>query len=341
MRRTRHFGLSVAQILFVVATTLACGLFAREAVAQSSLERSDRATCKPYGGLAGIIRDFSYMPWFLGPVLVDDSSNYLSRNCKQYCPQCIRYCYIYTIACGTSGTRFTRYSQVRPFVRDTLTYTSESEEQAELAQIRAAVASSNFWRPLSPYPQLVIFGFLLLLSWISRRARDKNKVYWGWNGPLNLYFGLSLLTFNASSDSNRLVQTADYYLLFHSWLFVIALLLFFVINAVPVIRGWDYLFVKHPAADIVNSAVRSGAPIDRSTFVQSLSISPQELFRWRPRWYWEHRAEKARKLSEKLDRDAELARAMAARERARAELLDQRSEAPEQARERVWRGETL
>ena len=159
--------------------------------------------------------------------------------------------------------------------RDTLTYTSESQEQAELAQIRAAIASSNFWRPLSPYPQLVIFGFLLLLSWISRRAREKNKVYWGLNGPLNLYFAVqscSLLTPHLIQI--WLVQTADYYLLFHSWLFVIALLLFFAINAMPLQEGWDYLFVKHPAADIVNSAVRHGTPIDGKSHCASALDQP-------------------------------------------------------------------
>ena len=230
---------------------------------------------------------------------------------------------------------------MRPFVLYTPTYTSESEEQAELAQIRTAVASSNFWRPLSPYPQLVIFGFLLLLSWISRRARDQNKVYWGWNGPLNLYFGLSLLTFNTSSDSNQLVQTADHYLLFHSWLFVIALLLFFVINAVPLAKGWNYLFVKHPTADMINSAVRHGTPLDGEAFARSLRIDPRELFRWRPRWWYEHQVEKARRLREKLDGDAELARAAVARERARAELNEERKLTAEQKRERVWRGETF
>jgi hypothetical protein len=343
MWRTQRFRLPVALFLFVVATTLTCTLCVGEAVAQSSLERYDRAMCKPYGGLTGIVRDFSYVPWFLGPV-VEDGSTYLAENCKQYCPQCIRYCYIYTIACGTTGTRFTRYSQVRPFVlayADNPTYTSESEEQAELAQIQAALASSNFWRPLSPYPQLLILAFLVLLSWISRRGRDKNEEYWGWNGPLNVYFGLSLLTFNTSSDSNKIVQTADQYLFFHSWIFVIALLLFFITNAVPFAKGWNYLFVKHPAADIVNSAVSDGTPIEGPALAKSLRLDPRALLAWRPHWYWKQEAQKARRLQEKLDQDAELARAAIARERARAELRDEKRLTAEEKRERVWRGRTL
>jgi hypothetical protein len=334
---------SRAALVVFVVVALGSALLAGKASAQSSLERYDREACAPYGGLSGISKDFPYSAWFLR-LIIGDTANNLSRGCKQYCPQCIRYCYLYSIACGTQGKRLARYSQVQPFVSqhgDHPTYTSESQQLAELAQIQKQEASSNFWRPLSPYPQLLIFGVFLSLSWVSRRGRGKDEVYYGWNGPLILYFALSLLTFNTSSDSLLFMQIADQYLFFHSWLFVFAVIFFFATNVAPLVRGWHYLFVKHPAADIVNSAVRSGTPIHGQSLARALWVSPQDVFQWRPRWYYEHQAEKARKLKDKLDRDADLARAAIARERARAELRDEQQASAEDKREQVWRGRTF
>jgi len=107
------------------------------------------------------------------------------------------------------------------------------------------------------------------------------------------------------------------------------------------LRGFYWIFVKHPATDIVGSAVGGETRIDGQSLSRSLWVSPRELFAWRPRWYWEQQAQKARALTEKLDRDTELARAAIARERARAELHETKRPSAEEMRERVWRGRTL
>jgi hypothetical protein len=236
----------------------------------------------------------------------------------------------------------TRYSQVQPFVLpygDPPTYTSEFQERAELAKIQAKEASTKFWRPLSPWPQLAILCCFMAVSgmaWLGRYESQNGLKNWSINVPFNLYFALSLFTFTTAGDSNSLAQSLDNSVFFHSGLFLIVICAFFAINAIPLVKGWYYLFVKHPATDVVNSAVRSGAPIDGSALTRTLRISPRELLEWRPRWYWEHQAEKARKLSEKLDRDAELARAAVARERARAELREERRLGRYKARKWFW-----
>lgn len=326
---TPHIRLSTARVLFIGAVALASALFTREAGASVADQQWDTQSCAPYGGISQIL-NYGYQISI--------------RYCGQGCPQCKRYCYTRVIACA-NGQTVNTYSQVKP-------YRPEAEQEQELAAIQSWQANEDrkfaqgvdFWRPLSPFPQLLIWSVLIAVSGLAWVGRDKKGTHlndWGLNVPFNLYFGLSLLTFNTASDSVALPRLLDDYLFFHSWLFCLAVLAFCGINAVPVARGWDYLFVKHPATNIVNTAVNDGTPIHGKSLARALSVSAQEVFNLRPRWHYEHQAEKARKLSEKLDRDAELARAAIARERARAALQDEKKPTAEDIRERVWRGRTL
>jgi hypothetical protein len=262
----------------------------------------------------------------------------------QGCPQCVQYCYKRIIICR-NGQEVSVLSQVKP-------YRPDDEQAVEWSNIQAAerntqqrfASAKEVWRPLSPYAELGIFGCFILISTLAWFGREKNGTHlndWGLNIPLNAYFAFSLLTFNTALDSNALVQMADQYVLFHSWLFIVAVLAFFGINAMSLARGWDYLFVKHPAEPIVNEAVSSGTAIDNHALTAALTLNPAEIHDPMPAWHYEHQAEKARKLAEKLDRDTELARAAIARERARTELQDEQETSAANLRERVWRGGTL
>ena len=142
------------------------------------------------------------------------------------------------------------------------------------------------------------------------------------------------------SDSNILALQLDNSIFFHSTLFMFVVLVFLESMRCRLQKGWDYLFVKHPATDIVNSAVDRGTAIHGKSLVRALSNQPDNLLHLRPRWHYEHQAEKARKLSEKLERDTELTRAIA-RERARGELQDETPQPAEERREQVWRGGTF
>jgi hypothetical protein len=328
--------------LFAIAAALTFFTAAWDAHAQSTNEKYDRNACSIHGGVKGISRPFTYIGYFLKWSVANDGIS----PCIQNCPQCIQYCYAYSVVCN-DGAILSRYSQVKPFLSpfgEPPTYTSETQEQAEWAQIQAKEASTKFWRPLSPYPQFLILGCFIFISgvaWFGRDKRGTGIKDWGLNVPFNFYFALSLLTFNTSGDSSNLAQSLDGSVFFHSALFIIVICAFLAINAMSLARGWDYLFVKHPAADIVNSAVDQGTPIHGKSLVQALSTSLTDTLNLRPRWHYEHQAEKARKLSEKLDRDTELTRAAIVRERARAELQDEKQASADDLREQVWRGRTF
>ena len=256
-------------------------LVATAAHAQSSVQNYDRDACSMHGGVKGIARPFSYIGYYTRWPVANDGSSPCIRNC----PQCIQYCYAYTVVCNDNGT-VGRYSQVQPFVSafsDLPTYTSESQQQAEWARIQAQQASSNYWRPLSPWPQLLILCCFMAISGIAWFGRHKNGTgvkAWELNIPFNLYFALSLFTFNTSGDSDSLAQMLDGNIFFHSGLFVCVVFAFVAINAMSLIRGCNYLFVRHPAANIVNTAVDHGKPIHGKSLVRALWVSPQELF-WR------------------------------------------------------------
>ena len=224
-----------------------------------------------------------------------------------------------------------------------------SRVQGELSQIQAQethdnaqFAASPAWENLSPIPQLLILGLSIALTFVAWRGIGDDDWRMGPMGLFNIYLAVSLLFFNTTAKgSSQIAYWLDTTLFFHSWLFFGALVGFVAVGVQPFIQGWDYLFVKHPAADIVNTAVDNNMPMHRQSFTQALWVSPEDIFQWRPGWYYDHYEEKARKLTQKLDGDAALARAAAARERARAELQDEEEASAADARERVRRGGTL
>jgi hypothetical protein len=234
------------------------------------------------------------------------------------------------------------YSQVRP-------YRSEAEQSAELSQIQAQeshdnghFASTAKWEALSPWPQFLILGLSIALTVVAWRGLGDVDWRMALLSVFNPYLAVSLLFFNTTAKGSfGLWYFLDSWLFFHSWLFLLALIGVIAAGAEPFMKGWDYYFVKHPAADIVNAAVDNNTPMHRQSFARALRVSPKDIFQWRPGWHYDHQEEKARKLARKLDRDAELARAAVTRERARAELQDEQEASAADLRERVWRGGTL
>jgi hypothetical protein len=340
IRGTRSWTGRIALVLTVVVAFMA----SVGTASALSVQDNEREVCKTHGGLRGISRPFSYLPFAFKYSVSDNSS-----PCKRFCPQCIQYCYSYGIVCN-DGAGFSIYSQVRPFISDYgTTYRSEDQQRAELAAIQIQekldndhLAATAKWEQLSPWPQFILFAISIALTMIARRGLKDDD----WRLPplylFNVYLGVSLLFFNVTAKgSSAPAHWLDTTLFFHSWLFITALGGAVSIGALPFIKGWDYYFVKHPAADIVNAATNHGTHIDRQALVEALRTEPEELHNPKPAYHYEHQAEKARKLKEKLDRDTELARAAIAREQARAELRDEKQASAEDLREQVWRGRTF
>lgn len=90
-------------------------------------------------------------------------------------------------------------------------------------------------------------------------------------------------------------------------------------------RGFYYTFVSHPAAPVVNHAVKTDSRIDGKRLAKTLDAfgdrAPGHKW-WVPNWVYRSDAQKARELADKLDADAEIARAAVARERARRARKD-------------------
>lgn len=98
------------------------------------------------------------------------------------------------------------------------------------------------------------------------------------------------------------------------------LVAFLAVRFPSFLRGWNYLFVAHPAAPIVNPALR-GKSVDveglANVLVEGAQDSGDEAT-----YHYQHQAEKARALAEKLNADSAIAEARAERERRRAELAE-------------------
>jgi hypothetical protein len=87
------------------------------------------------------------------------------------------------------------------------------------------------------------------------------------------------------------------------------------------IRGCNYLFVRHPVAPTIASALLSGDAIDIKTVAATLAEGASDQGS-KPAHHYEHQAEKAREIAEQLERDAAVAEAALKRERARTELAE-------------------
>jgi len=87
------------------------------------------------------------------------------------------------------------------------------------------------------------------------------------------------------------------------------------------LRGFNYLFVRHPVEGAITPALRTGAAIDTQSVAKTLASGASDTGAM-PTYHYEHQAEKARALAEKLERDAEMAEAALKRERARADLAE-------------------
>jgi hypothetical protein len=93
--------------------------------------------------------------------------------------------------------------------------------------------------------------------------------------------------------------------------------IFVAIRFLAFIRGFNYLFVRHPAASLVSPGC--SADIDR--LAATLAAGAEDPGR-AGTYHYEHQTEKARSLTADLDRQAELMEARAERDRRRAELLE-------------------
>ena len=265
-------------------------------------QQGDANACAPYGGFA----KYENYGWKV-PL----------AGCRQWCPQCVQYCYIHQILCR-NGQMVNIYSQLTP-------YRSDAEQSAELSQIQAQerhddaqFGAAPAWENLSPIPQFLILGLSIALTMVAWRGLGDNDWRMAPLGIFNLYLPVSLLFFNATAKgSSGFAYWLDTTLFFHSWLFLLALIAVIAVGAEPFMKGWDYYFIKHPAESVIEQALSTGEGTDYDALAAALTTNLAEFNDPPSAWHSRNQAEKAAALKEKLDADARLAEAAIARERAR------------------------
>jgi hypothetical protein len=85
----------------------------------------------------------------------------------------------------------------------------------------------------------------------------------------------------------------------------------------PFLAGCNYLFVLHPAEQVVKTALRAGQPLDGAALAAALAPDLHHLSTPPPVYHSENQAARARALREKLEADQALAEKAVRREEAR------------------------
>ena len=103
-----------------------------------------------------------------------------------------------------------------------------------------------------------------------------------------------------------------------AFFYVLPALGFLIAYARFMFAGYHYLFVRHPAEDVVLPALRSGGPINVERAADALTPTPEHLDNPPPAYQSLQMSERASALQERLESDAALSEAIERRERARS-----------------------
>jgi hypothetical protein len=207
---------------------------------------------------------------------------------------CSANCFHFVLTC-TNGHKFNLASRYNPYDPDWF----------------------NWFTQVYPFPQLLVFGLIAFAAFVMASGKPRkpvlNAVYLG-IVALAMFFWPSMATSGLQSPAGGLTSLAVTFAFF-------GLPVFLLLNLPALMRGWNYLFVKHSVAPIVTPALQAGAPIDAQAVAQALSAGAYDTGA-HPAYYYENQAKKARVITANLEADAAAADALRRREEARAELAE-------------------
>lgn len=221
---------------------------------------------------------------------------------------------------------------------DRLVAPANTPQRAPAQAPKPAPSEPDSWQvtlyALSPYLQITAvlgLAFLGILAHAGERAVDGTAgVETG--GLAGRTFSMVVVAAFAAAVSHshlhsiaveKVVYSSTFSLMIYT-LFLGVLVYFLIVATVPIIAGWHYLFVKHPAAPLVTSALATRSSIDMPGLATSVMPSQTDLqgIPTRSAIATKTDAVKARELADKLDADAKLVDTAIARERLRARALD-------------------
>lgn len=208
----------------------------------------------------------------------------------------------------------------------------QREDQARLTaeRIESAPAWVRVFRTAWPAPQGMLGGGVIafaVIAFIGYRQFSSS--------PGVLFFGAliaALLCLRFTYDASA---TADAALAF--LYAVIPAILFLLFTSPGFLRGWYYLFTKHPTEPHVSPALRTGQRINTAAAADAMEYPPEWATSPPPSYKSQHHAAEAEILKahiqrdtsrwrqwtaafrQRVEKDRELAQAMTERERARAE----------------------
>jgi hypothetical protein len=207
---------------------------------------------------------------------------------------CSSNCFRFVLTCS-DGRKFDLASRYTPYDPDWLNWLTE----------------------VYPFPQLVFFGPIAFAAFVMSSGKPRkpvlNVAYLGILA-LAMFFWPAIATGGPNSAAGDFTSMA-------AVIAVLGLPVFLLLNLPALMRGWNYLFVKHSVAPIVTPALRAGAPIDTKAVARTLAAGAYEKGA-HPAYHYENQAEKAREIKAQLEADAAAADAVRRREEARAELAE-------------------
>jgi hypothetical protein len=215
---------------------------------------------------------------------------------------CTANCYSYTLVCA-DGAKFPVSSRYPPHATDTEVFMYENGAGAVITK-------------------LAIFGGLAFYSAVAffGTKREREIAIYAHGGFVAL-IALTLYLWGTGAVEEyhwSLGRPLDYILgSVTAW---IVLPLFVVLNVMSFVRGWNYLFVAHPAAPIVRPATR-GQAADVEGLADVLVEGAEDAGE-HATFHYEHQTEKARALARKLNEDSAVAEARIERALRRAELAE-------------------
>ncbi len=215
---------------------------------------------------------------------------------------CSANCYSYTLVCG-DGVKFPVVSRYPARASETEVFFYENSLAAVITKLLL-------------FSAVAFFAFVATFG--STRPRERVRYE---NGAVVALVGLTLYLWGTGPIEEyhySLGRFVDYTVgSVTAWVVVPG---FVILNLMSFVRGWNYVFVAHPATPIVKPAVQGqAADVER---LANILVEGAHDAVGRPTYHYEHQAEKARALAQKLNHDSAVAEAKAERERRRAELAE-------------------
>jgi hypothetical protein len=186
---------------------------------------------------------------------------------------CTANCFRFTLTCN-NGRRFSLSSRYTPYDPDWLHWFTE----------------------MYPIPQLIFLAVVAFGAFVMSQGHARQPL-------LNLaYVGLvaiAMFFWPAMATHGPYSAEADFETM-GSGFAILGLPVFLLLNLPALMRGWNYLFVQHPAEPIVGPALRTGSSIDTKRLATTLREGAYDMSR-HPQYHYENQAAKALAMRDKIE----------------------------------------